>query len=175
MARKTVFTRHIQPLGVLVFSFFVSTPAAFAEPTKPAPPTSALPPVSTSIAPFWSGPRIAGAMFTGYGLIAIVLGSVYAARSDAASSQLPQHCLSSDIDQCDEIGYALRLRASSDGRLGVTALGFGAASVFAGLTLAWINPGQAAPSPSSPSRVTALRFAPLALPGARGIAVAGSF
>ncbi|TKD12473.1 hypothetical protein [Polyangium fumosum] len=134
---------------------------AWAEPPAAPPP----PP-----APFWTGPRVAAAIVMTTSVGAIVAGAVYAARSDEANAALKYHCLTSDPNQCDAEGYALRGKATTDGRVATTALGVGAAGVFLGLVLGWINP-EAHPSPA-PVKVT---VAPVVGGTMQGIVVMGRF
>jgi len=101
---------------------------------------------------------------------AIVVGAVYAARSDEANAATKQHCLTSDFDKCDAEGYALREKATADGRVATTALGVGAAGIFLGLALAWINP-EVHPSPA-PVKVT---VAPVVSGSVQGLVVIGQF
>ncbi|MDI1435943.1 hypothetical protein [Polyangium sorediatum] len=134
---------------------------AWAEPPAAPPP----PP-----APFWTGPRVAAAIVMTTSVGAIVAGAVYAARSDEATAGLKYHCLTSDPNQCDAEGYALREKATTDGRVATTALGAGAVGVFLGLALAWINP-EAHPSPA-PVKVT---VAPVVGGTMQGLVVLGRF
>ncbi|MDC0741376.1 hypothetical protein [Polyangium mundeleinium] len=134
---------------------------AWAEPPAAPPP----PP-----APFWTGPRIAAALVMTTGASAIVAGAVYASRSDEANAATKQHCLTSDPDKCDAEGYALREKATTDGRVATTALGVGAAGVFLGLVLGWINP-EAHPSPA-PAKVTVV---PVVSGAMQGLVVMGRF
>ncbi|HVK65904.1 MAG TPA: hypothetical protein VM694_15590 [Polyangium sp.] len=134
---------------------------AWAEPPAAPPP----PP-----APFWTGPRVAAAIVMSTSASAIVVGAVYAARSDEANAATKQHCLTSDFDKCDAEGYALREKATADGRVATTALGVGAAGIFLGLALAWINP-EVHPSPA-PVKVT---VAPVVSGSVQGLVVIGQF
>jgi len=104
------------------------------------------------------------------GVGTIVLGSVFAGRSDASSSQLPQHCVSSNPDKCDATGYTLREQATRDERSATISLGVGAGAVFAGLVLAWINPG------GTPFGAKAkLDVAPMVGAEMKGVSVVGTF
>lgn len=120
--------------------------------------------------PFWSGPRIAGAIVLSTGISAIVIGAVYAGRSDAESRAMTSHCLTSDPDQCDPEGYAGRARADVAERVAGLSLGVGAAAVFVGFALGWINP-ETPPEKAKP----AVAIAPLVGRGLGGFAILGSF
>lgn len=142
---------------------------AWAEPPATPPPAPAAPPEPPP-APFWTGPRVAASFVVGAGIGAIVAGAVYASRSDEAAAATEQHCLTSDPDQCDAEGYALRDKATVDGRVASTALGVGAAGVFLGLVLAWLDP-EVHPSPTQPQ----VSIAPLLSGEQQGIVVLGRF
>lgn len=157
--------------------FFLATfllpSIAWAEPPTapaPSPPPAPTAPPEPPPAPFWTGPRIAASFVVGAGLGALVAGGVYAARSDEANAATKQHCLTSDPDKCDAEGYALRAKATVDGRVATTALGVGAAGVFLGLVLAWVNPETH--SQPAPAKVA---IAPLLSGEQRGIVVLGRF
>jgi hypothetical protein len=165
MSGKTVAPPLVRHFVAFVFVSLAGGASARAENPASAPAS-----VPATAAPFWSGPRIAGAMYTAYGLAAIVVGSVYAARSDEASSSVKYHCFSSDPDRCDSEGYALRRQASADGRVATISLGVGAVAVFVGLTLAWINPGA-----EPPARAARVHIGPLVGAGERGLMVGGTF
>jgi hypothetical protein len=129
-----------------------------------------LPPPQPPPAPFWTGPRIAASILVGTGIGAIVAGVVYAARSDAANAATKAHCLTSDPDACDPEGYRLRRQSTADGQIATTALGVGAAGVFLGLVLAWVNP-ELHPR-TTPAKVS---VAPVLNGEQRGIVVIGRF
>ncbi|MRG95847.1 hypothetical protein [Polyangium spumosum] len=152
----------MRPLPIFLAALLLPAIAS-AEP----PPAAPSPPPSP---PFWTGPRVAGSLVIGAGVGAIVAGAIYAARSDEATAALKQHCLTSDPDKCDAEGYRLREQATADGRTATTSLGVGAAGVFLGLALAWINP-ELHPA-AAPVKVT---VAPVVSAQTQGIVVVGRF
>jgi len=151
----------MRPLPLLLATLLLPS-IARAEPTPTPPP----PP------PFWTGPRIAASFIIGAGIGGIVAGAVYASRSDAASAAEKQHCLTSDPDKCDPEGYRYRAKATADGLVATTSLGIGAAGVFLGLALAWINPEAHSGVAPAPVKVT---VAPVVSGQVQGIVVLGRF
>ncbi|MDI1450400.1 hypothetical protein [Polyangium sp. 6x1] len=153
-------------LPVFLAALVLPSIAWAEDPPAPQPAPPAPPP-----APFWTGPRMAASIVMATGVGAIVAGAVYAARSDEANAATKPHCLTSDPDKCDAEGYALRDKSTVDGRVATTALGVGAAGVFLGLVLAWVNP-EVHPSSPTPAKVS---IAPLLGAEQRGIVVLGRF
>jgi len=149
-----------------------ATTAPAASATTTPPPASPAEPSETPQPepPFWSGPRVAAAIVGASGVAAIVVGSIYAGRSDASTAESKKHCASSDPDKCNPEGYSLREKATQDGRVAAMSLGVGAAAVFVSLAFGWIDPDFHAKS--APPRVS---VAPVVGPGEGGVFVIGTF
>ena len=116
------------------------------EPKEPAPPEKVLPPpvvhpkAVTSPGPFWSVPRVIGAVAGAVGA-GLVIGGSYSgleSKSKRDASHENGHCV--DGNQCDAIGFALQKDALAAGNVATGLFVPGAILLVGGVAIVIAGP-----------------------------------
>jgi serine/threonine-protein kinase len=89
--------------------------------------------------PFWSGQRIAGVAVGGAGLVGLVLGAAFGAKTLGKTSDAKAHC-DAVKPYCDPTGLALQSDAASSAKVADAALIIGGAAVVGGVVLFLTSP-----------------------------------
>jgi hypothetical protein len=126
---------------------------------KPGTQTVAVPALAAAPAPrdmggearpFWSGQRIAGVAVGGAGLVGLVLGAAFGAKTLGKTSDAKAHC-DAVKPYCDPTGLALQSDAASSAKVADAALIIGGAAVVGGVVLFLTSP---AATPTAAGRIS---------------------